>query len=191
MAVHGKINILILTEVLIVVQTSCVFCEKFNMTDLLREKFFGSRLEDMSPVIGDASYLPEDDYLDDSQETWINNLKQLRRYDRNLMPEYHSLCETVTRKVELEDSEYEYQPPHYHEIFCKGYPLNSDDPRIEISFNQKCAHPSFHCVQRSRTMFILRRRWEENCWEPFTKEVASGCDCMWPTSLLGSIAPHY
>uniref|UniRef100_A0ABD2X223 Spaetzle domain-containing protein n=1 Tax=Trichogramma kaykai TaxID=54128 RepID=A0ABD2X223_9HYME len=117
------------------------------------------------------------------------------RSDRSLLPEYRGLCESVTRKVDLKsDPNYEYQPSHYHEVFCKSYTLASDEPqkRVSAPSKQKCAHPSFHCVQRSRTLFMLRRRWDDaECWEPATKVIASGCECMWPVSSLGDIKLHY
>lgn len=46
------------------------------------------------------------------------------------MQEYRNLCETVTKTIEMIDSEYEYQPPHYHEVYCKGYSLMSEEERI-------------------------------------------------------------
>lgn len=56
---------------------------------------------------------------------------------------------------------------------------------------QKCVYNGFHCVQRSRTLILVRRRWENECWEPFVKQIPSGCDCMWPKSVLGDITKHY
>lgn len=55
---------------------------------------------------------------------------------------------------------------------------------------QNCAIPNFHCVQRSKTMLFARRLWDDECWEPVSKEVASGCECMWPVSDLGEITMH-
>ncbi|XP_014216650.1 uncharacterized protein LOC106645321 [Copidosoma floridanum] len=143
-------------------------------------------------------FLTEDEPYDednDDQQTNTNeqDKEHLYRSNRSLMPEYHSLCETVTRKVELKDDpNYEYQPPHYHEVYCKSYSLMDDEPlKAIVPSKQKCAHPSFHCVQRSRTLFIVRRRWDGDCWEPTTKVVASGCDCMWPVSTLGDVSIHY
>ncbi|KAG7212485.1 hypothetical protein KM043_012798 [Ampulex compressa] len=139
----------------------------------------------------DTSYLPEEDYLDDF-EARGNDFQSLERDNRNLMPEYHNLCEIVTKRVQLGDTEYEYQPPHYHEVYCKSYSAISEESvRPVRPSKQKCAHPGFHCVQRSRTMFMVRRRWDSECWELFTKEIPSGCDCMWPASLLGDITAHF
>lgn len=42
------------------------------------------------------------------------------------------MCETVTRKVELNnDPTYDYQPPHYYEVFCKSYSLMDDEPQAK------------------------------------------------------------
>ncbi|XP_076300553.1 uncharacterized protein LOC143218881 isoform X4 [Lasioglossum baleicum] len=104
--------------------------------------------------------------------------------------EYRDLCEIYTKKVQLDDSEYEYQPPQYYEVYCKNYPLNGNDRATEKT-KQECVNPGFHCVQRSKTLFLVRRRWDSECWEPYAREIASGCDCMWPVSALGDIAVHY
>ncbi|XP_031780955.1 uncharacterized protein LOC100679753 isoform X1 [Nasonia vitripennis] len=143
----------------------------------------------------DVSYLPEDVYDEEQklEQEAADGEERLSRNDRSLLPEYRNLCETVTRKVNLKnDPNYEYQPPHYHEVFCKSYSLMDDEPvKPSAPSKQKCAHPSFHCVQRSRTLFLVRRRWDGECWEPVTKVVASGCDCMWPVSSLGDVSIHY
>ncbi|XP_051162569.1 uncharacterized protein LOC127282401 [Leptopilina boulardi] len=129
----------------------------------------------------------DDNYYDENG----NILHDLNRRARDSMREYKNLCATVTRRVEFEDSIFEYQPPHYHEIFCKNHaPNDGNFNSIQLS-QQKCAHPGFDCVQRSRTIFMVRRKWENDCWEPFTKEIASGCDCMWPVLTLGDISIHY
>ncbi|XP_012280824.1 uncharacterized protein LOC105699947 [Orussus abietinus] len=139
----------------------------------------------------DISYLPEEDYNDDGIEEKGNSFREQKRGGRNLLPEYRTLCETRTKRVQLDDAEFEYQPPHYHEVFCKDFGLSLDQGSVFASSQQKCAHPGFHCVQRSRTLYVVRRHWDSDCWEPFTKEIASGCDCMWPVSVLGEISPHY
>lgn len=47
------------------------------------------------------------------------------------MQEYRNLCETITKKVELnDDHDYEYQPSQYYEIYCKSYSLLSEEERI-------------------------------------------------------------
>ncbi|XP_058793145.1 uncharacterized protein LOC131665331 isoform X2 [Phymastichus coffea] len=146
--------------------------------------------------------LPEDNLREEQAsfgafDDLVSSLQDERpftRTDRSLVPEYRHLCETATRKVEFNgDPNYEYQPPHYYEVFCKSFSLVESESslKVEPPEKQKCAHPSFHCIQRSRTLFMLRRRWDAACWEPTTKVVASGCDCMWPTSTLGDVTMHY
>lgn len=46
--------------------------------------------------------------------------------------EYRHLCETITKRVDLQiiDPEYEYQPPHYHEVYCKSYSMLDEDVQI-------------------------------------------------------------
>ncbi|XP_014607890.1 PREDICTED: uncharacterized protein LOC106788810 [Polistes canadensis] len=174
-----------LAELLVLAHDSTALYEKLNFT-----KIFESNLRNNLPILRDLSYLPEE-YNNEEFER-PKNFGELDRQNRNLMPEYRNLCETVTRRVEFNDENYEYQPPHYHEVYCKSYSLlDRASERTTRSSKQKCAHPGFHCVQRSRTLFLVRRAWDSDCWEPFTKEIAGGCDCMWPVSLLGDIAAHY
>lgn len=105
-------------------------------------------------------------------------------------PEYRSLCQTIRHKVELRDDEYEYRPPHYFENVCRGPTPNSGD-FLSNSNNLMCVYPGFSCVQRSQTIYLTRRRYDSNCWEPFTQTIASSCECMWPVSALGEIAHHF
>ncbi|XP_046615302.1 uncharacterized protein LOC124302786 [Neodiprion virginianus] len=153
---------------------------------------FQSSFTPSATVLQDLSaYLPEDDYdLKDGLAS-DREFSDFQRDDRNLLPEYRSLCQTKTKKVQLSDSQYEYQPPHYHEVFCKAYSLIERVQALARPSQQMCAHPSFHCVQRSKTLFTVRRRWESDCWESHTMQVASGCECMWPVSTLGDITEHY
>jgi hypothetical protein len=56
---------------------------------------------------------------------------------------------------------------------------------IEIYYHvlQMCM---FSCVQRMDTVYLTRRRYDTNCWETFTKTVASSCDCMWSETKYAS-----
>lgn len=94
--------------------------------------------------------------------------------------EFRSLCEIMSRRVDLSDGEYEYRPPYYHEKICRTY---GESERADAG-NQMCM---FSCVQRMDTVYITRRRYDTNCWETFTKTVASSCDCMWPETKYASI----
>ncbi|CAK9826685.1 hypothetical protein ANTRET_LOCUS4486 [Anthophora retusa] len=138
--------------------------------------------------VRDVSYLPEEDYIEEHER---EQQQSLNRDNRNLLPEYRNLCKIVTKKVQLDDTEYEYQPPHYHEVYCKSYSLIENLQHNINAPKQECVQPGFHCVQRSKTQFFVRRRWDSECWEPFVKKIASGCDCMWPVSTLGDITDHY
>ncbi|XP_043272097.1 uncharacterized protein [Venturia canescens] len=202
LAFYAKILISVGLSLLVI---SCqfshqTFAKRLNATKLL-EDFFGrpensektGRNGDSLMITRDTSYLPEIDYLEDYEiEKTDQQFTNVDRPDRNLLPEYRSLCEIMTRKVQMSDTKYEYQPPYYHEVFCKSYSNFDKVQRNPVKpARQRCAHPGFHCVQRSRTLFMIRRAWEGDCWEPFTKEIASGCDCMWPVSSLGDISAHY
>lgn len=168
-------------------------CKKCNVSYVLSRQYDATqnsyRLRPSVPLVRDVSYLQED-YVAEQEEKQVDQ-QPLDRDNRNLSPEYRNLCETVTKKVQLDDSEYEYQPPHYHEIYCKSYSFLGDNQHAVTSSKQKCVLPGFHCVQKGRTLLLIRRRWNSECWEPFVKEIASGCDCMWPVSILGDITEHY
>ncbi|XP_075213689.1 uncharacterized protein LOC142319900 [Lycorma delicatula] len=103
-------------------------------------------------------------------------------------PEFRPLCQTVRRRIELQDEEFEFRPPHYVEVICKSQ--NPDDHGI-LTNKQTCVYPGFRCVQRTQTIFLTRRRFNSDCWETFTQVIASSCDCMWPVSTLGEIGHHY
>ncbi|XP_074110475.1 uncharacterized protein LOC141534798 isoform X2 [Cotesia typhae] len=170
-----------------------------NLTKLLEQRLLGAtNHQDHLPAIvfRDLSYLPEiyndEDYNNDNNNNYLSINNQLFRNDRNLLPEYRNLCEVKTKKVQLNDEEFEYQPPHYHEVYCKSYSLLEEtELGVAKKSKQMCAHPGFQCIQRSRVLSMVRRRWVSGCWEPFTKEIASGCECMWPVSTLGDISAHY
>ncbi|XP_076632258.1 uncharacterized protein LOC143347177 isoform X1 [Colletes latitarsis] len=142
------------------------------------------------PLLRDVSYLAEEDY-EEVQEKKQTEQQPLDRDNRNLLSGYRNLCEIVKRKVQLEDIEYEYQPPHYYEVYCKNNSFHDNSQHAMSSSKQKCVHPGFHCIQRGRPLYLVRRRWDSECWEPFVKEIASGCDCMWPEAVLGDITDHY
>ncbi|KYN13575.1 hypothetical protein ALC57_14282, partial [Trachymyrmex cornetzi] len=164
-----------------------VLSKPLNRTQLFRNSF-GSKLNYLReiPVIRDMSY-PLEEYYD--AKIAARGLQQLNRDSRN-MHEYRNLCETITKKVELLDDDYDYQPPHYYEVYCEGYLMLSEDERIMKPLEQKCVYPAFQCVQRSRLLSLARRRWDSECWQPYTKEIASGCDCMWPVTNLVEINEH-
>ncbi|CAL7942193.1 unnamed protein product [Xylocopa violacea] len=132
-------------------------------------------------------YIPEEEYV----EKYEQEQQPHDRDNRNLLPEYRRLCEIVAKNVRLDDSEYEYQPPQYNEIYCKSYSMQENLQQTVNPPKQTCVHAGFRCVQRSKTLVLVRRRWDSECWEPFIKEIASGCDCMWPVSVLGDITDHY
>lgn len=54
--------------------------------------------------------------------------------------EYRNLCETITKRMDIIDPDYEYQPPHYHEVYCKGYSFSSEDERIVKPLQQVNLH---------------------------------------------------
>ncbi|XP_076652843.1 uncharacterized protein LOC143359071 [Halictus rubicundus] len=175
-------------------ETGRGFCKRCNGTYMVTKRaprnseYLYHPRHPLSPLY-DSDYLPEEEHSEDQMLRQLGQ-QPLDRGKKNLLPEYRDLCEIYTKKVQLDDSEYEYQPPQYYEVYCKNYPLNGND-QATAKTKQECVNPGFHCVQRSKTLFLVRRRWESECWEPYAKEIASGCDCMWPVSALGDIAVHY
>lgn len=186
-----EMNILIIAEFFILNHVSYVLSRGLNLTQLLIKSLdpdlvYQKALRNI-PMERDF-YLEE--YYDAESEA--RELRQLNRDNRNLFAEYRSLCETITKRVDLDsDDEYEYQPLHYHEVYCKAYSLMSEEERMIKPLEQKCVYPVFHCVQRYRSLSFVRRHWDSQCWEPYTKEIASGCDCMWPVASFGEIKEHY
>lgn len=121
--------------------------KRLNLTQLIQKNFgpelsYQEYLRDI-PVARDVFYLPEEYYDVEKveRELQLNTLQlKMDRDSRNLMPEYRNLCETITKKVELIDPDYEYQPPYYHEFYCKGYPLLNEDERITKPLQQVNLH---------------------------------------------------
>ncbi|KAK0166858.1 hypothetical protein PV327_004335 [Microctonus hyperodae] len=213
---HGKFDHITENTIILVLvlKHECTNAYQLNLTKLIEDRLgtqyhvvSQSHHEYPSIILKDITYLPENNYVDDesNEHTRMQQQQQLLlrdvdnddrtellRNNRNSKPDYQNLCAIRTRKVQLEDSEFEYQPPHYYEIYCKNHFL--DDKSLENSVKpakQMCVHQGFHCIQRSRTLFMAKRRWTSDCWEPFTKEIPSGCDCMWPVFTLGDITAHY
>ncbi|XP_076300551.1 uncharacterized protein LOC143218881 isoform X3 [Lasioglossum baleicum] len=191
---HRVVYILMFGGLAYLGETGREFCNRCNSTYMITkrsprnsESLYHPR-HPLSPLY-DSNYLPEEDHSEDQMLRQLGQ-QTLDRGKKNLLPEYRDLCEIYTKKVQLDDSEYEYQPPQYYEVYCKNYPLNGNDRATEKT-KQECVNPGFHCVQRSKTLFLVRRRWDSECWEPYAREIASGCDCMWPVSALGDIAVHY
>lgn len=149
---------------------STVSCAEFGFL-AQRNYTKGLNLRAERSVTWDASFQRA---ISIPQETY-----SLQRDNRNV-EEYHSLCEVITRRVDLSDEEYEYRPPYYHEKICKTH---GDNERADGG-NQMCM---FNCVQRTDTVYMTRRRYDANCWETFTKRVASFCECMWPETKYVSI----
>ncbi|XP_048512530.1 uncharacterized protein LOC105687054 isoform X2 [Athalia rosae] len=210
LSIHARVVI----SALVLSCMSGVLAEKLNFTQRFQRRFLPqlqppgemnnvdpwrtSKLSSSLPTAGlrDIFYLPEDDYSNNDLEDVLSNdedLPEIRRDDRNSLSstEYRSLCQTKTKTVQLTDDQHEYQPPHFHEVYCKSYSFAERVQALARPAQQMCAHPSFHCVQRSKTLFMVRRRWDSDCWEPFSRQVASGCECMWPVTTLGDITGHY
>ncbi|KAL0122963.1 hypothetical protein PUN28_007551 [Cardiocondyla obscurior] len=185
---------IVIVELFIFNHVFYVLSRRLNFTQPIKENLaselnYQNYLRDMSVRPKDIFYPSEEYYV----ENVPRNLQQLNRDNRNLRLDYRSLCETVSEKVEIKDQDYEYQPSQYYEVYCKGYSLLSEEERIIKPLEQKCIYPAFHCVQKIRRMSFVRRPWnsDSDCWESYTKDIASGCDCMWPVSNLGEISHHY
>nr|KAF7432484.1 hypothetical protein H0235_005408 [Vespula pensylvanica] len=158
-------------ELLVLAHDSTALYGKVNLT-----KFFEGHLRSNHPALRDLSYLSEEhDGVEGPKD-----FQELDRRNRNSEPEYPSVCKTKEQLVQLRNTIYDYQPPEYYEIYCKNDQFfdRAEERTRGSSSTQKCAHPKFQCVQRTKTLFLSRRLWESNCWEPITIEIPSGCDCM-------------
>ncbi|XP_032670939.1 uncharacterized protein LOC116843954 isoform X2 [Odontomachus brunneus] len=169
-----------------------VSCKRMNLTQLIKDSFrrqpqLYNQYSLRDGQLRGFSYLSEDDYNEAMENE--DKLQQLNRDNRNLMIQYNDLCKTKVTKIDLmDDPVYDYQPSHYFEISCEGF--DDNEAIMGERPQQKCAYPGFHCVQRSRQLFLSRRRWESECWEPHMMEIKSDCDCMWPATL-SDIRDHY
>ncbi|XP_053989392.1 uncharacterized protein LOC128881948 isoform X2 [Hylaeus volcanicus] len=188
--------LLVVATLAMMTQEAITICKRCNSSYYGMPKMYDGprnsfQLRQSLPLVRDVSYLPEENNVEDQEEKQQPEHQAVNRDNRNLSSGYRNLCETVKRKVQLDDTEYEYQPPHYYEVYCKNYSFLDSSQLVMNPPKQKCVHPGFHCVQRGRPLFLVRRRWDSECWEPFVKEIASGCDCMWPEAVLGDITDHY
>ncbi|KAF6198569.1 hypothetical protein GE061_008317 [Apolygus lucorum] len=69
---------------------------------------------------------------------------------------YKPLCSSIEKKVEFEDTEYEFEPPHYIETTCTKTGSGRRDLTKEEN-RQMCYIPGFECVQKHKTATFLRR----------------------------------
>jgi hypothetical protein len=69
----------------------------------------------------------------------IRHSRVLTNHKHKLLQEFRSLCEAVSRRVELSDTEYEYRPPYYHEKICRSY---GEGNTAEVG-NQVCTENRF------------------------------------------------
>ncbi|XP_020290268.1 uncharacterized protein LOC109857903 isoform X2 [Pseudomyrmex gracilis] len=180
-----KLIFLTIAEFLILDQASYVASRQLNFTqfkDLFKPELYNRQILHDIPVGREVSYISDEAYDVGNS----NELRQLIRRNGE-SDKYQHLCKIEKKLMEWKDDVYEYQPPFYVETFCKNI-YESDNKQEQ----QKCVNPGFHCVQKTQTMVFVRRPWTStnNCWELHTKDVASGCDCMWP-STLGNIFDHY
>uniref|UniRef100_A0A146L993 Uncharacterized protein n=1 Tax=Lygus hesperus TaxID=30085 RepID=A0A146L993_LYGHE len=124
-----------------------------------------------------------------SLQSQIDDIDMIQHYGRvmshpNELPTkivYKSLCNTIEKKVEFEDEEYEFEPPHYIETTCTKTGSGRRDLTQEEN-RQMCNIPGFDCIQQNKKVTFLRRlkSHSSNGWEPFSQTVPTHCECMWP-----------
>ncbi|XP_063987928.1 uncharacterized protein LOC135168029 isoform X2 [Diachasmimorpha longicaudata] len=156
-----KTTYLSIIGVFLILSQQCAQGISFNLTeyleqphDTIHERHWGTLHPSYFPSTNrrDDSYRPEGNYDNQEDSNTVNNIeketpwRQLERNNRNLRPEYRNLCETRTRKLQLSNDEYEYQPPHYHEIYCKSYTL------IEHSLHNPVKPSRQDCFRGSTSM---------------------------------------
>ncbi|KAI9565638.1 hypothetical protein GHT06_009430 [Daphnia sinensis] len=121
-------------------------------------------------------------------ENAIRNWRTSSSRDRESLPDYQPLCQSINHRVDLQkdsdEPEYEFRPPFYHSIECK-HTADKLHHRGHHDGSQMCLKSGLACVQRTKTIQIAKRKIGTTCWTLFTKEVHSGCECMWPVHSNG------
>lgn len=101
-------------------------------------------------------------------------------------PTFQPLCPYVRNIVHLDHAL--YRQSSYEEINC----LHSYGPEAPDSkHNKVCGGAGFACIQKNRTIILVKRKHSQNCWETEARTINSGCDCMWPKHTLGDIKDYH
>ena len=58
------------------------------------------------------------------------------------------------------------------------------------SIHQICTQSGLACIQRKKTIQIAKRLIGSTCWTLISKDVHSGCECMWPVNSHGDSRIH-
>ncbi|EFX79809.1 hypothetical protein DAPPUDRAFT_304317 [Daphnia pulex] len=118
-------------------------------------------------------------------ENTINrNWRPTLTRDRESLPDYQPLCQSINQRVDLHEPDYEFRPPFYHSIECK-HTANKLHHRGHQDGSQICLQSGLSCVQRTKTIQLAKRKIGTSCWTLFSKEIHSGCECMWPVQTNG------
>lgn len=100
-------------------------------------------------------------------------------------PTFQPLCPYVRTIVHLDASL--YRQSSYEEINC----LHAYGPVYEGKHNKVCGGAGFACIQKNRTIILVKRKHDHNCFETEPRVINSSCDCMWPKHTLGDIKDYH
>lgn len=128
--------------------------------------------------------------------------------------EFEPLCHSELTKVDLDMNV--YRQSGYDEITCK-HPYErgtgayagrmggggafrggsgtaaATAPRRDGNqrHNKICSGAGFTCVQRNRTIYLLKFTDHDSCYATETRTINSSCECVWPKHQLRTIKVHH
>lgn len=102
-------------------------------------------------------------------------------------PTFQPLCPFERTTVHLDQKL--YRESSYVEINCL-HPYRPDSERGD-KHNKVCGGAGFGCIQKNRTIILVKRKHNQNCWETEARNINTGCDCMWPKHTLGDILEYH
>ena len=102
-------------------------------------------------------------------------------------PVFQNLCPAVLKPVFLDLSV--YRQYRYDEVTCL-HPYEGPTAVAGNKHNKICGGAGFACVQRNRTILLLKRT-RDNCYETESRTINSGCECVWPKHTLGDIQDYH
>lgn len=123
--------------------------------------------------------------VDDSDDDEYDDNGPIPRSVGKPITTFQPLCPFVRRTVELDPTI--YRESSYTVIDC----LHPYRPEGGSRHNKVCGGAGFSCIQRNRTIILVKRKHNQNCWETEARTINTGCDCMWPKHQMGDIEPYH
>lgn len=122
--------------------------------------------------------------VDDDEDEYDDNGPFPRSVGKSITT-FQPLCPFVRRTVELDPTI--YRESSYTVIDC----LHPYRPEGGSRHNKVCGGAGFSCIQRNRTIILVKRKHNQNCWETEARTINTGCDCMWPKHQMGDIEAYH